>query len=122
MAIIVFTERFILYLILMSYVLFGHRLSSDIVFSMAQLINSIQLYMCMFFPRSLATYAEAKVTIKKLEDFLLLEENGELMEETKTESNKGTIEIKDAQASWLPDPIVDTLLNISLNIPPGTLS
>lgn len=123
MAIMVFTERFILYLILICYVYLGNRLSSDIVFSMAQLINSIQLYMCMFFPRSLSTYAEAKVTIRKLEDFLLLEENQEVSQENEVQktSNTGRIKLEDAHASWLPNPIVNTLINVNLTIPPGRL-
>lgn len=121
MAIMVFTERFILYLILIFYVYVGNPLSSDIVFSMAQLINSIQLYMCMFFPRSLSTYAEAKVTMRKLEDFLLLEENQEVFNETEEDTGKtnGLIKIENVHASWLPNPIINTLINVNLTIPPG---
>lgn len=99
----------------------GNDLSSQIVFSMAQLINSIQLFMCVFFPRSLSTYAEAKVTIKKIEDFLLLEENHDVSKENMENSNNtGLIKIVDAQASWLPNPVVNTLVNVNLSIPPGT--
>lgn len=123
LAIMVFTERCILYLILTTYVLFGNRLTSDVVFSMAQLINAVQLYMCLFFPRSLATYAEAIVTIKKLENFLLLEENPYVCDDNEQEIqfNRGLIQIDKAQASWLPNPTVKTLINVNLTIPPGTL-
>lgn len=123
MALIVFTERFILYLLLICYICLGNRLTSDVVFSTAQLINSIQLFMCVFFPRALSTYAEAEVTITKLEDFLLLEENQEMSKEIKESSNNdaGIIKIEKASASWFQNPVVDTLININLTIPPGSL-
>lgn len=121
MAIIVFTERLILYLILMTYIFSGNTLRSQIVFSIAQLINSIQLFMCVFFPRSLATYAEAKVTIRKLEDFLLQEENEELSKENSDTENdeKGIVKIENGYASWSPKSVMDTLINVNLTIPPG---
>lgn len=80
--------------------------------------------MCMFFPRSLSTYAEAKVSIRKIEDFLLLEENNEVQEESSDDNrnNTGLIKIENAQATWLPNPVVDTLINVNLSIPPGTLT
>lgn len=80
--------------------------------------------MCMFFPRSLSTYAEAKVSIRKIEDFLLLEENNDVQKENSdnNRNNTGLIKMEDAQASWLPNSVVDTLRNVNLSIPPGTLT
>lgn len=51
--------------------------SGDIVFSMAQLLNTVQLYMAIFFPLALATYEECKVSMRRIEEFLSLEENAE---------------------------------------------
>lgn len=122
MAMMVFTERLTLYLTLITYVLLGGKLTGDVVFSMAQLFNTVQLYMSIFFPMSIATYAEARVSIRRIEQFLVLEENspkkidGELIVD-----KAGEIKITKGHASWLPNPIVDTLMNIDLHIKPGTL-
>lgn len=120
----VFTERLSLYLTIICFVLIGNRLSSDVVFSMAQLFNSIQLYMCIYYPNALASYAEAKVSIKRLEQVLTLEENGEkavLNSGSGCAGKPGTIRTEKATASWNLYPVVDTLLDINLKINPGTL-
>lgn len=70
----VFTERFILYLTLLTYVLLGNTLTGDVVFSLAQLFNIVQHYVAFMFPNALATYSEARVSIRRIEQILLLEE------------------------------------------------
>ncbi|XP_018576132.1 probable multidrug resistance-associated protein lethal(2)03659 isoform X2 [Anoplophora glabripennis] len=124
-AIMVFTERVTLYLTIITYVLLGNRLTGDVVFSMAQLFNTVQLYMSIFYPMAISSYAEADVSIKRLEKFLLLEENTDIAvanEQTISDiEKKGTVRIVKVNASWLPNPIVDTLMNINLDIAPGTL-
>lgn len=121
----VFTEKVTLYLTLVTFVLLGNRLTGDIVFSTAQLFNTVQLCMSIFYPMALSTYAEAIVSVKRLEHFLLLEEkieitntNGEMIID---EEKKGTVKIVKVDANWLPNPIANTLININLDISPGTL-
>lgn len=123
MAMMVFTERLTLYLTLITYVLLGGKLTGDVVFSMAQLFNTVQLYMSIFFPLSISTYAEARVSIRRIEKFLVLEENSPKKPSDKEimGNNVGEIKLTKAHASWLPNPIVDTLINIDLHIKPGTL-
>lgn len=125
LAIMVFTERVTLYLTLITYVLLDNRLTGDVVFSMAQLFNTIQLYMSIFYPMAISSYAEAMVSVKRLEQFLMLEENKEIMSAdgehiSDTEKN-GAVRIVKVNASWLPNPIVDTLMDVNLEITPGTL-
>lgn len=120
----VFTERLALYLTLIVFVLIGHGLQSDIVFSMAQMINSIQMYMCIYFPNALAYSAEARISVKRLEDFLTMEENGEraiLNGDTISTDKPGTINVEKASGSWSLYPVVDTLTDINLAIAPGML-
>lgn len=120
----VFTERLSLYLTLITFVLMGFELSSDIVFSMAQIINSIQLYMCIYYPNALSYSAEAKISVKRLEQFLTMEENGEralLNGNTSSSDKPGTIKVEKATASWTLYPVVDTLTDINLSINPGML-
>ncbi|KAB0798126.1 hypothetical protein PPYR_09119 [Photinus pyralis] len=125
-ALMVYTERFTLFLTIITYVLLGNRLTGDKVFSMAQFFNTIQLYMAIFYPLAVSFFAEAKVSVGRVEQFLLQEEihisqvsNQSVNSEASTKT--GLIKINRAKASWIPNPIVDTLTNINLNITPGTL-
>lgn len=123
-AMAVFTERLTLYVTVITFVLMEQRISGNIVFSMAQLVNTIQAVLAIFFPRALGSYAEAKVSMGRIEDFLLLEENAEKHKITNCviPSDKlGNIELTDVTASWSPNPIVPTLIDMNLHIKPGTL-
>lgn len=46
----------------------------EVVFSMAQLLNTIQLYMSIMFPIAYSAYEEAKVSVRRIEEFLKREE------------------------------------------------
>lgn len=63
----VFTERTTLYFTVMAYVLLGHDISADKVFSMAQYFNILQATMAIFYPIAVASAAEAAVSIKRIE-------------------------------------------------------
>ncbi|EFA04157.2 ATP-binding cassette sub-family C member 4 [Tribolium castaneum] len=121
-ALMVFTERTASYLTLITFVLMGNVLSADVVFSVAQLFNTVQLYMCILYPLGISTFAEAKTSVKRIEEFLLLEENetGADLSVTQSEKN-GSIRLDKVNASWTPNPIVHTLMDLNIEINPGTL-
>ncbi|XP_050504204.1 ATP-binding cassette subfamily C member 4 [Diabrotica virgifera virgifera] len=119
----IFTERMILYITVITFVLVGQRLTGDVVFSLAQLFNTVQLIMAIFFPRALSFYSEAKVSITRLEDFLLLDENEKIPEPEKISNpdELGEIQLTNISASWASKPIAPTLMDLNLHIQPGTL-
>nr|XP_023011971.1 multidrug resistance-associated protein 4-like [Leptinotarsa decemlineata]XP_023011972.1 multidrug resistance-associated protein 4-like [Leptinotarsa decemlineata] len=126
MAMMVFTERFTLFLTIIMFVLLGNRLTGDVVFSIAQLFNTLQLYMSILFPLALSSYAEARVSIRRIEKFLLLEENTSQKillpkEEAIKSETLGQVKLSHATASWKPNPIVATLMDLNLDIKPKTL-
>jgi len=51
----------------MAYVLLGHSISADKVFSIAQYYNILQLTMAVFYPIAVTSAAEAAVSIKRIE-------------------------------------------------------
>lgn len=51
----------------MVYVLLGNSISADVVFSMAQYFNILQLTMAILYPMAVAAAAEAAVSIKRIE-------------------------------------------------------
>ncbi|VVC94182.1 unnamed protein product [Leptidea sinapis] len=137
-ALSVFTERFILFSALVAFVLLGGEIRADITFSLVQYYNLLQLACNILFPMALAFLAETKVSIRRIEEFLALEEldphetesngvNGNVITsdvEMKKEKHKlmesPSLVLSNVSASWQQSPIVETLRNISLTAPPGT--
>lgn len=137
-ALTVFTERFILFSAVVAFILIGGRISSEITFSLVQYFNLLQLACNIFFPLGLAFLSEAKVSIRRLEEFLMLEElpsakeieakyipsmvkitNGLEKNHDQEKSRPTGLVLCGVSASWLPDPIVDTLRNITFTAKPG---
>lgn len=61
----IFTERITLYLTIIVFVMVGNNLSANVAFSLAQLFNSMQLILSIFFPKALSSYSEAVVSINR---------------------------------------------------------
>ncbi|CAH1638630.1 unnamed protein product [Spodoptera littoralis] len=138
-ALAVFTERFILFAAIATFVLIGGDIRAQITFSLVQYFNLMQAICNIFLPMGLAYLAETKVSIKRLEEFLLLEENepekitANMVLDSKSLLANGTEKEKKVQekqrltgltitnvtASWANDSVVDTLRNITINAAPG---
>ncbi|CAH1098767.1 unnamed protein product [Psylliodes chrysocephalus] len=140
----VFSERLSLYVTLVTFALAGKAITGDIVFSMAQLFSTVTQVMCIGFPRGLTFYNEAKVSIGRIEKFLLLDEierksitnstknskepnsnqitrSEETYYEKGLKEDTGGIELHDVTASWMPNSIVPTLVNVNLHVKSGAL-
>ncbi|KAL2730827.1 ATP-binding cassette sub-family C member 4-like isoform X1 [Vespula squamosa] len=120
LATFIFTERTTLYFTIMAYVLYGNNISADKIFSMAQYFNILQATMAIFYPMAVAFAAEALVSIKRLENFLLLEENVPLTRAL-PKDEKNSIILKDVTATWTETTIVTTLHDINNYIGFGKL-
>lgn len=73
----VFIERSTLFIAVATCILSGQDISADLVFSMAQFFNILQLNAAIFYPMALAFGAEALVTFKRIEEFLMKPEKKE---------------------------------------------
>ena len=120
LATFVFTERTTLYFTIMAYVLLGNTISADKVFSMAQYFNILQLTMAILYPMAVSAAAEASVSIKRLEKFLSLKENSNVINSHQTNGN-GSIIMKNITASWTDSAIVNTLHDVNVQIEAGKL-
>ncbi|XP_063983809.1 ATP-binding cassette sub-family C member 4-like isoform X2 [Diachasmimorpha longicaudata] len=117
----VFTERTTLFFTVMTYVLLGNTLSAAKVFSMAQYFNRLQAGAAWYIPTALTHVSEATVTIKRLQNFLLLEDNHPLGTEQASD-DVGSLTIEKVTASWDQDSITNTLADINITIKPCTLT
>ncbi|CAG9814462.1 unnamed protein product [Phaedon cochleariae] len=113
----VFIERLCLFLTVICYTLLGNIISAAKVFSVAQSLNTLQFSMAILYPQAISTGAEALMSIKRLEEFLVMEEKETIIpfEELKAPG----VVLSNVCASWTG--ISRTLSDISLQIPPGTL-
>ncbi|CAG9833837.1 unnamed protein product [Diabrotica balteata] len=112
----VFLDRMALFFTIICYILLGNFLTADVVFSLAQTYNILQMAMAIYWPMAISTGAEALVSVKRVQEFLVMEEK----EESKIDDlGKPGVILSNVNASWTPS--TNTLQEISLQIPTGTL-
>ncbi|CAH2068608.1 unnamed protein product, partial [Iphiclides podalirius] len=141
-ALSVFTERFILFAAIVAFVLMGGDIRAEITFSLVQYFNLLQLACNIFFPMALSFLAESMVSVRRLEEFLLLGELESLKKKEiypksldskgfttngvhkdkqieKEKSQPTGLTLAKVNASWQENPIVETLRNINLSVKHG---
>lgn len=112
----VFIERTTLFLTVITYVLLDNTITADKVYSMSQFFNLLQLAMAIYYPLAINMGAETLVSIRRLQDFLMMEEKVEALIE---KTNDKEIVIKNVEASWVPG--TPTLNNFNVHVEPGKL-
>ncbi|PSN42283.1 Multidrug resistance-associated protein 4 [Blattella germanica] len=119
------TTRLAMFGTIISLVLFGNNLSSDKVFVYQTYFTVLSFSMSMQFVRGVAEIAETLVSIKRLEEYLTLEEF-----KPHHPQNNGTVTGSDVKecvvlnkicAKWDPVGNEDTLKNIDLRVKRGAL-
>ncbi|GAB1868440.1 Multidrug resistance-associated protein 4-like [Camponotus japonicus] len=147
-AIIVFTERLLLYFTLIMFVLSGNNLNADVTYTLATFFNIIQLTAAFFFPQALIVLGETMISMNRLEDLLLMDEvNMECFKETlqskdeklnKVSGTNNQIDVNNktpeqesyrpvcvkfhrVSANWINGQLPPTLCNVSAIINPGGL-
>lgn len=112
----IFIEKSILFVTVISYVLFGNKITADKVFSLAQFFNLLQLVLAIRFPYAVTNGAETLISIKRLQHFLMLEKKTH----SATEKNEfNSIALKDIHLSW--ETGTKMFKGVNIIIPPGTL-
>lgn len=116
------SSKVIIFLTLTTYVLTGNALTSEKVFVAMALYQNIRLLMTIFFPWAISFLAETKVSIKRIEDFLLLQDYIAPSKRTTTpcaiirrnskKDNEVCLQMKNVSAKWDPD---STSMQGSLN-------
>nr|XP_018899809.1 PREDICTED: probable multidrug resistance-associated protein lethal(2)03659 [Bemisia tabaci] len=71
---IVFHTRIALFYAIFSYVMFGNTITAQKVFVLTSYFNILRQTMTVFFPQGIGQVAEALVSIRRLQNFLLYEE------------------------------------------------
>lgn len=112
----VFIERTTLYLTVITYALMGNHITAGKVSSMMQFFNLLQLAMALYYPMAISMGAETLISIKRLQNFLMMEEK---KASSITKTNDRQITVKDVNASWTSE--MPLLQDFSLNVKAGQL-
>ncbi|XP_068157078.1 ATP-binding cassette sub-family C member 4 [Drosophila tropicalis] len=104
----VFTERSTLYITLAAAALMGQKITADFVFSAASYYNILQLVAAIWYPLAVSFGAEAFVSLRRIQDFLQLEDRDEKAQglthkkqsQDAGSSDTKAIFLKDINASW----------------------
>lgn len=111
-----FLEKITLFSTITSFIWFGNKIYSNIVFSIAQYCNLIQLIFAIQCPMAVSFSAECITSLKRIKDFLMMDEK-----ETNPIGtlNRDSVLIDEVFANWTATS--PTLEGITVQIPVGVL-
>ncbi|XP_075538961.1 ATP-binding cassette subfamily C member 4-like isoform X1 [Dermacentor variabilis] len=119
------SSKLVLFLCFVTFALLGNTLTSECVFVSMSLFNSLRLAMTLYFPFGVGQGAETLISLKRLQKFLLLEEQeqaGALHgSKLRPKMHNCRVELQNATASWTKASPEPTLQNITATVKPGEL-
>ncbi|KYN31565.1 hypothetical protein ALC56_14063 [Trachymyrmex septentrionalis] len=121
LAIIVFTERLTVYFNLITFVLMGNNLTTDVTYKMSTYFNILQFVVALYFPQRLILLRESIASFNRLEDFLLMVEVNTVCEHQRLSDLPIYVKLQRVSANWISGQLPPTLCNINLTIKPGQL-
>ncbi|KAI1287364.1 ATP-binding cassette sub-family C member 4 [Halotydeus destructor] len=114
-------SRMMLFGCLITFVLYGGRLTAETVFVAMSLFNVVRMTMTNAFPSAIAQTAEAMVSLSRLQEFLLLEEKDTAESIEYSPETRGEIIASNVSAKWLAEAEDVILKDISFQLKPGQL-
>uniref|UniRef100_A0A915L9Q5 ABC transmembrane type-1 domain-containing protein n=1 Tax=Romanomermis culicivorax TaxID=13658 RepID=A0A915L9Q5_ROMCU len=114
--------KFVVLCAISAHILFGRRISAEMVFVTASLLNSIRNTMTWYLASAVQGYAEYKVTIDRIEKLLSVDDKPQAGQDSKETSKPdiGSIKIVNFSADW-GSKQGTTIENITLDVQPGQL-
>ncbi|XP_049853049.1 ATP-binding cassette sub-family C member 4-like [Schistocerca gregaria] len=113
----VFIERSSLLVTLLAYFLGGKIAGPDQIFAMARFYNVLNASLAIMFPMGIATVQEARISVRRIEEFLLKPES--TTEAASVGGARGDVSLQHVTATW--DAASPALAAINLNVPAGKL-
>uniref|UniRef100_A0A8D0YX13 Cystic fibrosis transmembrane conductance regulator n=1 Tax=Sus scrofa TaxID=9823 RepID=A0A8D0YX13_PIG len=113
-------SKIIVFITFTTYVLLGNVITARRVFVAVTLYAAVRLTVTLFFPSAVEKVSEAIVSIRRIKDFLLLDEipqcNSQLPPDGKT-----IVHVQDFTAFWEKASETPTLQGLSFTVRPGEL-
>lgn len=113
------TERLGLCVTVISYSLLGFPVSTDVVFSVSVCFRILQYSLGTMLPAAVTIGSEVLVSVRRLEEFLMLEEIDPEPQNVRIGTEKGRIQLEAVSAFWKEKDIC--LDNVSILVPTGEM-
>ncbi|KAM5180099.1 ATP-binding cassette sub-family C member 4 isoform 1-T1 [Mantella aurantiaca] len=115
-------SKIIVFVTFTTYVLLGNVISASRVFVAVSLYSAVRLTVTLFFPSAIERVSEAKVSIRRIKNFLLLDEVSKpAVDQPEEKEENLLVQIQDLTCYWDKTLEVPTLKNISCSVRPGEL-
>ncbi|KAM4699820.1 ATP-binding cassette sub-family C member 4 [Discoglossus pictus] len=115
-------SKIIVFVTFTTYVLLGNVISASRVFVAVSLYGAVRLTVTLFFPSAIERVSEAKVSIRRIKNFLLLDEiSTPTLEQPEEKEENHLVQIQDLTCYWDKTSEMPTLQNISCSVRPGEL-
>ncbi|XP_070786421.1 ATP-binding cassette sub-family C member 4-like isoform X1 [Enoplosus armatus] len=110
-------SKIIVFITFTLYVLLGNTISASRVFVTVSLYTAVRLTVTLFFPSAIEKMFECRVSIRRIQEFLMLDEITERGAALPQEDKKdASVEIQDLTCYWDKSLDVPSLQNISLTL------
>ncbi|XP_046823149.1 probable multidrug resistance-associated protein lethal(2)03659 isoform X2 [Vespa crabro] len=107
MSFIIFTTRMCLFITILAYVLLDGKITAEKVFILTAYYNILRQTMTVFFPQGITQVAEAMVSIRRLQKFMMYEE----VTSKKKVDNKHIVKQKNKNKTNLNNEVNDDIIN-----------
>ncbi|KAK6485739.1 multidrug resistance-associated protein 4-like isoform X1 [Huso huso] len=115
-------SKIILFITFTTFVLLGNPISASKVFVTVSLYSAVRLTVTLFFPSAIEKASETMISIRRIKNFLILDEIVKPSVELRKEEKKDVlIHMKDVICYWDKNLDAPTLQNVSFTVHPGQL-
>ncbi|XP_031416224.1 ATP-binding cassette sub-family C member 4-like isoform X2 [Clupea harengus] len=110
-------SKIILFITFTVFVLVGNEITASSVFVAMSLFGAVRLTVTLFFPSAIEKVAEARISVRRIKKFLLLEEIGyQNLCLSVTDQSQCMVEIQDLICYWDKTLDAPTLQNLSFSV------
>lgn len=113
-------NKVILFVTFTTYVLLGNKITASHVFVAMTLYGAVRLTVTLFFPSAIERVSEAVVSVRRIKNFLLLDELPERKAQEPSDG-KAIVHVQDFTAFWDKALDTPTLKGLSFTARPGEL-
>ncbi|XP_012660474.1 multidrug resistance-associated protein 4 [Otolemur garnettii] len=113
-------SKVIVFVTFTCYVLLGNVIMASQVFVAVSLYGALRLTVTLFFPSAIEKVSESIVSIRRIQDFLLLDEISKQNPHPLSDG-KRTVHVQDFTAFWDKEAETPTLQGLSFTVRPGEL-
>ncbi|XP_054442451.1 ATP-binding cassette sub-family C member 4 isoform X2 [Pteronotus mesoamericanus] len=114
------SSKIIIFMTFSIYVLLGNVITASRVFVAVTLYGAVRLTVTLFFPTAIEKVSEAIVSIRRIQDFLLLDEINQHDPQLPSDG-KAIVHVQDFTAFWDKVSETPTLQDLSFTVRPGEL-